>query len=153
MAGRGNPPGSNGGGGRRKGQKSKTTLEREARAVEQAEQQIAEASRARGAQKKLAREILDDAMQFYFGLASRHQPVATNTEADEKKFLTYMDKAVGVAKELAQYQSAKLSSVRITQSALDLSLLTDQEIDDLERLHAKATDLGGDQGRAGSTLQ
>lgn len=147
MAGVGNPKGSNGGGGMRKGQSTRKTVERKTVAVKEAA--VAEVKTPR---TKLAREVLSDAMVYFFGLAARYQPGGAN--ADEKKFEKYMDRAADIAGKLAPYQSPRLSSVEVTEVPMDLTRLTDKELRDLERLHAKAALIDGNPAGAGpATIQ
>ena len=145
MAGVGNPKGSNGGGGMRKGQSTRKTVERKTVAAKEAA--VAEVKAPR---TKLAREILSDAMVYFFGLAARYQPSPTNGLQDEKKFEKYLDRAADIAGKLAPYQSPRLSSVAVTEVPMDLSRLTDKELRDLERLHAKATLIDGNSAGAGT---
>jgi len=155
MAVRGNRPGSNNGGGMRKGQKTKRTLEREAREAALAEQQRAaqHANRVpRRERGKLAIDVLDEAMNYFFGLAATYQPTDNNPKRDEKKFERYLDKGIDAAAKLAPYQSQRLSAQQVTHTPLDLSKLSNEELDELERLHAKAAVAGGDQGGAAAQV-
>lgn len=150
-----NPKGSNGGGGMPKGhvtQKKREKLEQQRidAAVEEALQAQAERDRAR---VKQAKDVLSDGMNYFFGLAARHQPTDGNPHADAKKFEGYLEKAMDAASKLAPYQHRRLASLQVTEVPMDLSRLTDAELDALERLQRKATDAGGDSGRAGATLQ
>lgn len=109
MAG-GNPKGSNAGGGFKKGQKTRKTLERElvaARAQEavRAADQVAAAGGA-----KLAKDVLREAMNYFYGLAALYQPSASNRQADEKKFAAYMKQATDIAGDLIPYETPRLQS-------------------------------------------
>lgn len=145
MAGPGNPKGTNRGGGMRKGQVTRKTVERKTVAAKEAA--VAEVKTPR---TKLAQEVLADAMTYFFGLAARYQPSPTNGAADEKKFEKYLDRAADIAGKLAPYQSPRLQSVSVTEVPMDLSRLTDKELRDLERLHAKATLASGNSSGAGT---
>lgn len=102
------------GAGRPKGSLSKSTIERAALA----ERIIAEQKQQPG--KKLAREVLDDFMHLFTGLAAMHQPLPDNVlpqpgqKPDEAKFLNYAKLAVDVAGQLANYQSPKFKAIVMT---------------------------------------
>lgn len=157
MAGYGSKKGSNNGGGRikgqRKGETKKQALER--MGVIQHDNAMANVrvatAVARPAGKKLAKEVMDDAMTYFYGLAAKYQPSDTNAEADERKFIEYLEKASDIAGKLAVYQSPRLSNVTQTQLPVDLTRLSDEELDAFERLIAKAALAGGDTGGAGET--
>lgn len=111
MAKRGPPKGVRYG-GRVKGTPNKVTAEREALA----QRILAEQQGKPG--KKLAREVLDDFMQLFTGLAAYHQPlpegvlpVAGQQKPDQVKFMEYAKAAVDVASQLAPYQSPKFKAV------------------------------------------
>lgn len=122
MGGRGNRKGSNGGGGRIKGQKrgetKQQTLDRLARerahkvAVEvtgEADDLPIEASAAVApAAMKLGKEILAEAANYFFGMAAKYQP--GGPEFDERKFERYLDKSADIASKLAPYQSPRLAN-------------------------------------------
>lgn len=145
---RGNPKGSNGGGGRIKGQRFGET---KAQALARMRGDVAEAvatqvqagARADVPRQKLGKDILEDAANYFFGLAAKYQPSEGNPDADEKKFEKYLDKASDIAAKLAPYQSPRLSSVQVTEIPMDLSRLSNEELEQLERLHAKAAHTGG----------
>ena len=154
MAGKGNPKGTNHGGGWRTGQQSKKVARRRADArIAKASEQAAKIVReeaARSPQVKFAKEVMSEAMNYYFGLAATYQPGVP--QADEKKFMGYLDKAVDVAAKLAPYQHQRLAAVQVTQQPLDLKKLSIPELQELERLIAQAAVAGGNPGGAGNSL-
>lgn len=101
-------------GGRQKGVSNKATRERAALA----ERIIAEQKGQPG--RKLAREVLDDFMHLFTGLAAMHQPLPQGVvpmqgqQPDEGKFLNYAKLAVDVASQLASYQSPKFKAIMMT---------------------------------------
>jgi len=94
------------GAGRRKGSKSKSTIERE---------QLIEQTAARHDPSKrgdpLAKEVVEQFMLIAAGYASKYQP--GKPEGDEKKFLQWAKLAVEWAAELAPYQSPKFRAIVI----------------------------------------
>lgn len=110
------------------------TLAKEARA---------HVAKVRAAGKKLAIEVLSEAMNFFYGLAAYYQPNPTNLKANEQLFHTYMDKAGNLAAKLAPYESPRLSAISVAHTPMDLSELDDQELADLERLVTKAANSAG----------
>lgn len=115
MAGRG---GARVGAGRKRGGANKATIEREALA----QRILAEQAGKPG--KKLGKEVLDDFMQLFTGLAAFHQPLppgqlaGPNQAPDEEKFKTYAKFAIECAKELAGYQSPRLKAVLLSQEVV-----------------------------------
>lgn len=115
MAGRG---GARVGAGRKRGGANKATIEREALAA----RILAEQAGKPG--KKLAREVLDDFMQLFTGLAAHYQPLppgvlpGPNQTPDEAKFDKYARFAIDCAKELAGFQSPRLKAVLLSQETL-----------------------------------
>jgi hypothetical protein len=112
MAGRG---GYRPGAGRKKGQPNKATLEK----ALIAENVVTEA-RATG--KKLAKEVLDDFMGIFAGMAAYYQPLPAGTVAlpgrrrrrpNEAKFENYAKLAVQCAKDLARYQSPTYQAIMV----------------------------------------
>jgi hypothetical protein len=83
-------------------------------------EQIVTESRKRG--QKLAREVLDDLMHIFLGMAARHQPVSAGMqlqpgqEPNEGKFVQYAVLARDTAKELAPFQSPKFKSIEVYQA-------------------------------------
>lgn len=111
MAGRG---GARSNAGRKRGGTNAATREREALA-----QRILEEQRGKPG-KKLAREVLDDFMQLFTGLAAMHQPLPDGVvpmqgqKPDHAKFMEYAKAAVDVAGQLASYQSPKFKAIVMT---------------------------------------
>jgi hypothetical protein len=94
---------------------NKATIEREALAA----RILAEQAGKPG--KKLGKEVLDDFMQLFTGLAAFYQPLppgqlpGPNQSPDEAKFEKYARFAIDCAKELAGYQSPRLKAVLLSQ--------------------------------------
>jgi hypothetical protein len=109
-------------GGRRRGTPNKATRERAILA-----EQITSEQRKRG--RKLAREVQQDFVEMFSGLAAAFQPAPTVpgvalTAADmetwaksyrEPVFSKYATLAVDTASQLASYQTPKLKAVMIAQ--------------------------------------
>lgn len=102
------------GAGRRAGSKSKATVEQELLA----ERILAEQQQKPG--RKLAREVLDDFMHLFMGLAAQHQPLpqgvvepAGAPARDEAKFMRYATAAGDFAGKLAKYQSPTFKSIAV----------------------------------------
>lgn len=102
--------------------------------------------------QKLAVDVLSEAMNFFYGLAGMNQPKAGEPFGGEqaRQFRDDLLAMAQVARDLAPFQTPRLSSVTLQQLPPDLSNLTDDELADLERLHAKAANAGRDTGGAGS---
>lgn len=100
------------GAGRPHGAKSKATIEREEKARLEMEA-ARDKSIATGA--KLAKEVIEDFMQFAAGVATTYQPTKNNETADETKFLVWAKLAVGWATDLAPYQSPTYKAVAVTE--------------------------------------
>lgn len=104
-------------GGRKKGTPNKATQERVLLA-----KRVLEGQQNRPG-RRLAREILDDFMHLFTGMAAIHQPVSPGTvpgshqKPDEKKFLEFAQLAVSTAAQLAPYQSPRLKAVVVSQEA------------------------------------
>ena len=83
-------------------------------------EQITTEARKRG--QKLAREVLDDLMHTFLGMAAKHQPVSPGMplqpgqEPNETKFVQYAVLARDTAKELAPFQSPKFKSIEVYQA-------------------------------------
>lgn len=94
------------------GSKHKATQERELLA----ERIIAE-QQERKPGRKLAREVLDEFMHLFMGLAAQHQPLPqgvvdpTGAQRDEDKFVRYAGMAREFARDLAKYQSPTFKAV------------------------------------------
>jgi hypothetical protein len=114
MAGRGAAPGERRG-GRRKGEPNKATIER----ALIAEKNLIDA-KVNG--KKLAKEVLEEFMFTFAGMAAYYQPLPDNQPApigrkpNEAKFEKWARLACDQAKELAKYQSPTFRAVQVTAS-------------------------------------
>lgn len=114
---RGAAPGERRGGGRKPGQKNRATLEREAlRAREEAARKAEiDVGLAKLAGKKLAKEVLEDFMVLFAGIAGTHQPYPPaqpqNPNYDAEKFERFARLTVDAAKELAKYQSPQFRAI------------------------------------------
>ncbi len=103
-------------GGRKAGTPNKRTLE----AVEKARIEV---ENARGANKRLAKEVLEDFMHLFASMAATYQPLQPGMEPDEKrspdeeKFQIYAKLAVDTAKSLADFQSPKFRAIMVTAPA------------------------------------
>ena len=117
-------------GGRPPGSKNQSTIEREEQARLAAER-LAEVDRLRAegasdvvaaaktAGVKLATDVLRDFMQLFAGLAAYYQPVPEDRvvpagrKPDEALFRVYAMAAKETAKDLAPYESPRLSAVMV----------------------------------------
>jgi hypothetical protein len=112
---RGSKPGERRG-GRRKGAKNKATLER-AVVAERIMNQTQMAGR------KLGKEVLEEFMIVFSGIAAAHQPAsaaeiaAWSNSPREAMFEKYAKLAVKAAHDLADFQSPKLAAVHIAAPA------------------------------------
>lgn len=98
-------------GGRTKGTPNKATVERALIAQRQIEE-------ARAAGKKLGKEVLEEFMMTFAGMAATHQPLPPGTintdprrEPDQSLFQTYARLAVETAGKLAEFQSPKFRAI------------------------------------------
>src|ERR1700682_6553602 len=122
------------GAGRPLGRKNQSTIEREAKArleferlehATKAEEAVSGMVIARAAGAKLAKEVLDDFMRLFAGMASLHQPLQPGVEAspgqepDPSKFREWATLAVDAAKALAPYQSPRFSAVMVGQAIVN----------------------------------
>lgn len=105
------------GSGRPPGGKNKATIARDLIAAEIAAKTVAD---ARVQNRKLAKEVLEEFMHLFAGLAARHQPLPrgiTNTDPkrdpDEGLFDRYAVLAVDCARKLAPYQSPTFQAIMI----------------------------------------
>jgi hypothetical protein len=121
--------------GRKFGVPNRATIERQEQARIDAENVAAEASgdaaeAAIVARKKLAKDVLEEFMLRFGDMAAYHQPARTwheemragqvvrvndNPNMDEDKFRAYAALTLHAARDLAQYQSPKLSAVAVGQ--------------------------------------
>jgi hypothetical protein len=97
-------------GGRRRGTPNKATTERALIAA----RTVAD---AKAAGKKLAKEILEDFMLLFAGMAAHFQPAppsaAPNPHADEDNFWKCSEAAIDCADKLAPYQSPTFKAVAV----------------------------------------
>lgn len=110
MAGSGKRGGARANAGRKPNVPNKATVERALIAARIAQEQAGKPGR------KLAREVLDDFMALFTGMAAMHQPLPDGVvpmngqKPDEAKFLLFAQLAVDTAAELAPYQSPKFKA-------------------------------------------
>ncbi|UGY17895.1 hypothetical protein [Bradyrhizobium septentrionale] len=105
-------------GGRGKGSLNKATIERALVA-----ERIVNEATLNG--RRLAKEVLQDFVELFTGLAAAHQPTGTSpgeltlwkADGREPYFEKYARLAVATAKDLAQYQSPKLAAVQVVAPA------------------------------------
>jgi hypothetical protein len=108
---RGSAPGERRG-GRQKGTLNKSTVKN----LRAAEHAIVEAHQSG---KKLAKEVLEDFMHLFAGVAASCQPLPEGASApvghktDEVRFERYARLAIEAAKELAKYQSPTFKAVAV----------------------------------------
>ena len=102
------------------------------------------------ARQKKAVVIMREIAQTYYALAAQYQPTATNPNANEKKFLEYSRLAGLMSSKLAPFESPTYAPIKLAPIPLDLDKLSEQELETLERLHAKAAVDPGDQGGEGT---
>jgi hypothetical protein len=99
-------------GGRQRGTPNKTTMERLLRAER-------ETAVAQAEGRKLAKEVLDDFMVLFAGMAAHHQPMPRGQAAppgrqpDEAKFEKYARLAIATAADLAPYQSPTFKAIAV----------------------------------------
>lgn len=101
-------------GGRAEGIKNKATIEKELLA----DRIMAEQAQKPG--RKLAKEVLDDFMHLFMGLAAQHQPLPpgvvdpSGAVRDEEKFVRYATMAGDFAGKLVKFQSPTLGMVKVS---------------------------------------
>lgn len=110
-------------GGRKKGTPNKATLEKERVAAEIAARTMADATTSG---KKLAKEVLEDFMELFAGMAAHYQPAPPGKEhlkpsGNEAQFLKYADLTVAAAAKLAPYQSPTFKAVAVSMTPGDNS--------------------------------
>jgi hypothetical protein len=113
------PKGQRGGAGRGQGRKpgipNRATLERAIQAINQTDE-------AKRNGKKLAKEVLEEFMLLFTGMAATYQPLPPGTapvpgrEPNEAKFVEYAKLAVETAADLAKYQSPTFKAMAVTMS-------------------------------------
>ena len=139
-------------GGRKKGAPNKATWQRS--------EQIADEHKRN--QKPHAVEVLETGMMKYLGLATKHQDGEVKEKKDKEgkvierttsiaKFERYFDKAMVYAEKLAPYQTPKLQSTALDIEPLDLTRLTDAELEVLAEIEAKASVGRGDTSGTSQT--
>lgn len=108
-------------GGRTKGKKNRGTIEKERVAAEIAARTVMD---ARVAGKKLAKEVLEEFMFLFAGMAATYQPLPPGTitppghEPDPAKFNEYARLTVHCASKLAPYQSPTFAAIAISTPGL-----------------------------------
>lgn len=106
--------------GRRKNIPNKRTAER----MEQARLDIENANAAGNqhaivqVKKKLAKEVLEEFMLLFAGIAAQHQPLPagadlTGRTPDEALFVKYAELTVTTARALAEFQSPKFRAIQV----------------------------------------
>lgn len=99
-------------GGRRKGSLNKVDIERALIAERQVEASVA-------AGKKLAKEVLEEFMHLFAGMAAHHQPLTRtmmpdpNREPNPGMFEKYAKLAIDCADKLAPYQSPTFGQLKV----------------------------------------
>lgn len=116
-------------GGRKKGSKNAKTIATTLLAA-------GEVFQGRKQKLKTSKEVMQTAMNYWFGLASRH--AESGSDPNINKFQEFLRRACHVAKDLAPYEHARLQATTIRQEELDLSLLSDKELEQYERIVAAA---------------
>jgi hypothetical protein len=101
--------------GRPSGAKNKSTVERDLMIRYQAEREAA------GTEKKLAKDALEDYLNYFIKVAKLYQPInfgegakpEENGVSNPKKFKEFSKAAIECAIALAPYQSPRLAAVRV----------------------------------------
>lgn len=99
-------------GGRKAGRMNKRTVEK----IEEARLAVEE---SRGRKLKLGKEVLEEFMHLFAGMAATHQPlpegmpVPRGRNPNEEKFLAYAKLTVDAAKALADFQSPKFKAIAV----------------------------------------
>lgn len=70
------------------------------------------ASKAAG--KKLAKEVLEEFMLVFAGMAATYQPVETNPNKNPGEFVKYAELAIDCANKLAPYQSPTFRAIAVS---------------------------------------
>lgn len=98
--------------GRPKGRKNSATLERETMIAKASEAELArrQVVAASDAGKPLAREILEQFMHVFAGMAARVQPTPENEFGNQGEFIKWAKLACKRAAELAPFQSPKFKA-------------------------------------------
>lgn len=109
-------------GGRSKGTPNKRTTEMVERARIEAENAARGHARGRAeGLKKLGKEVLEDFMHLFAGMAATYQPLppgvvaaSPGREPNEDKFLIYAKLTVDTARSVADFQSPKFKAIMVT---------------------------------------
>jgi len=110
-------------GNTRKGVPNRRTFEAVEKARIEAENAAAGHSgsgRAEAMKKKLGKDVLEEFMHLFAGMAAAHQPlpdgmaVPPGRKPDEVKFLVYAKLTVDTAKALADFQSPKFKAIMVS---------------------------------------
>lgn len=86
------------------------------------------------------------------GMAARYQPSEGNPNADEKRFLKYLEKAAHVYAQAAPYFAYKLQALKVNGDPVDLSVLSDEQLHQLIAIRAALDDRPANGGIT-TTLQ
>jgi hypothetical protein len=111
------PRGSNNKKGTRYGGRTRGTPNRAT--VERTEIARLEVERARGRKVKLGKEVLEEFMMLFAGMAAQYQPIPAGMAIpqgrtpDEPKFIEYATLTVKTAKDLADFQSPKFKAIMV----------------------------------------
>jgi hypothetical protein len=103
-------------GGRTKGTPNKATVERQLIAAREAEARVAE---AHASGRRLGKDVLDEFMHLFAGMAATYQPLPTGMpipqgrQPDEAQFEKYARLAVHCATKLAPYQSPTFQAIMV----------------------------------------
>lgn len=107
------------GAGKPAGQPNRATLEKRLAEAEEANRQL-KAAQASG--HKLAKDVLEEFMLLFRGMAAVYQPMAPGLPPragqDEKKFVQYAQLTVETAAQLAPFQSAKFKAIALMGGGL-----------------------------------
>lgn len=128
-------------GGRKPGARNKVTIEREeiARlelaAEKEAREAAAKVAGAKAALTKLGKDVLEEFMMLFRGMAAAYQPAPPGQPArqgaDEAKFVKYAVLARDTAADLAEYQSPKYRAIAVMAPPPDLRPGDDAKVIDL----------------------
>lgn len=81
--------------------------------------------------KRLAKDIMSDACNFFFGMALRYQP--TSPIADEEKCRSYLLAASHIASDLAPFESPRLVAVAVSRVDPHEKLSDEELYEELKR--------------------
>jgi hypothetical protein len=148
MAGKGSPPGVRQG-GRQKGTRNKATVQFEREASEQLGQRVTTRPNSKDELRKMAQLLGTLAAREF----NKGEPTVVEVEVGKDKegkpvkekrkvgydpvFLAELGERTGrLWAKLCEWEFPRLAAVTVTHEPLDLSRYTDQELEQLERLHA-----------------